>query len=173
MSYRSDVDALEARHDALDAEVTAKTHERDATRRLLDDARARVSLPVLDNIHVAAPCSADWAAMTGDDRVRHCGSCRKNVYNLTDMTRDEADALLVEHEGRMCVRYYRRHDGTILTADCQTGRKYQRGRRMIIAGVTAIVLGTLGSCAHKVMTGPFMGKVSREPVHAVVADPAP
>ncbi|HEV7558643.1 MAG TPA: hypothetical protein VGO00_24400, partial [Kofleriaceae bacterium] len=101
-----------------------------------------------------------WSGMTGDERVRHCGSCNKNVYNLSGMTRDDAHALLVEHEGAMCVRYYRRHDGTILTADCRTGKKYRRGQRMIIAGVTAIVLGTLGSCAQKVMSGPFMGKRS-------------
>ena len=167
MTYRSDLDALEARHSALDAEVTTKTQERDATRRLLDDARARVSLPVLDNIQIAAPCHADWAGMTGDERVRHCGSCDKNVYNLSEMTREDAQALLVQHEGKLCVRYYRRHDGTILTADCPRGKKYRRGRRMIIAGGTAIVISSLGSCAQKVLSGPFMGAQARpEPTQA-------
>ena len=29
-------------------------------------------LPLLARIRVATPCTADWNAMTGDDRVRHC-----------------------------------------------------------------------------------------------------
>jgi len=81
-----------------------------------------VSLPILDNIKVAAPCAAEWSKMTGDARQRHCADCNKHVYNLSEMTRDEAQALLIEKEGRLCVRYYRRHDGTILTADCPVGR---------------------------------------------------
>src|SRR5688500_11152521 len=117
MTYRSDLDALEARHAALEADLASRSRELEGTRRLLEDARARARLPVLDNIKVAAPCSAEWSKMTGDDRVRHCGDCDKRVYNLSAMTRDEAQALLVQREGRLCVRYYKRHDGTVLTAD--------------------------------------------------------
>ena len=83
MSYRNDLDALAARHDALEAEVATATRERDAASVLLEEARQRAKLPILDNIRVATPCSADWNAMTGDDRVRACGSCKKHVYNLS------------------------------------------------------------------------------------------
>ena len=44
----------------------------------------------LDDIQIATPCSASWDDMRGDDRVRHCGDCRMNVYNLSEMTRAEA-----------------------------------------------------------------------------------
>src|ERR1041384_1061428 len=140
-TYRDDLVALAARHDALTGEVAEKTRELDASRRLLEQARARARLPVLDNIRVASPCTADWNQMTGDDRTRHCGQCRKNVYNLSGMTRDEAEALLIERNGDLCVRYYQRHDGTILLADCTIGAKRTRRRRWIAAGAAAMLAG--------------------------------
>jgi len=149
MTYRSDLDALEARHAALEADVASRTRELDASRRLLDDARARIRLPILDNIRVAAPCAADWSKMVGDDRVRHCGDCRKNVYNLSEMTRDEAQSLLVAHEGKLCVRYYKRHDGTILTADCPVGTKRRRRRRIVAVGVFAALASAVFGFATK------------------------
>jgi hypothetical protein len=141
MSYRSDLDALSARHDALAGEVAAKTRELDATRRLLDEAKRRARLPVLPNIRVASPCAADWNQMIGDERVRHCGACDKNVYNLSAMTRDEAEALIVAREGRLCVRYFQRKDGTILLKDCTVGTRQRRKRRLIAAGAAALLAG--------------------------------
>src|SRR5260370_19852842 len=72
---------------------------------------------MLDRISVAAPCAADWDSMPGSDRVRHCDQCNKNVYNLSEMTRRQAEALLREKEGQLCARLYRRADGTILTSN--------------------------------------------------------
>ncbi len=75
----------------------------------------------LNNIHVASPCPANWDEMYGDYRKRHCGACKMNVYNLSDMTRREAEDLLVNSEGRLCVRFFRRADGSILTQNCPVG----------------------------------------------------
>jgi hypothetical protein len=83
---------------------------------------------ILTQVKVAAPCSADWDAMEGDDRARFCGQCKKNVYNLSAMTEKEAAALVRNTEGRLCVRYYRRTDGTMLTADCPVGADVKRRR---------------------------------------------
>jgi hypothetical protein len=114
---------------------------------MLDEARARAKLPILDNIRIAAPCSADWAKMTGDDRARFCGDCKLNVYNLSDMTRDEAETLIREREGRLCVRYYQRADGTILLKDCTVGVRRRRRRRIAAAGVAAALAGVGGGAA--------------------------
>lgn len=141
MSYRDDVDALAARHQALTTEVAAKTRELDAARQLLDEAKTRARLPVLPNIGVASPCSADWNQMIGDERVRACGACNKDVYNLSGMTRDEAEALIVEREGRLCVRYFQRADGTILLKDCAVAVKQRRRRHVIAAGAAAMLAG--------------------------------
>jgi hypothetical protein len=145
MTYRDNLAALTARHDALTGEVAEKTRELEASQQLLEQAQARARLPVLDNIRVASPCTADWNQMTGDERTRHCGQCRKNVYNLSGMTRDEAEALLRERNGDLCVRYYQRQDGTILLADCTIGRASRNRHRWIAAGAAAVVSAGLGA----------------------------
>jgi hypothetical protein len=145
MSYRSDLEALAARHDALAAEVATKTRELDGVSQLLDEAKQRAKLPVLQNIRVASPCRADWNAMTGDDRVRACGDCNKNVYNISELTREEAEALIVAKEGRLCVRYFERHDGTILLKDCEIAVARKRKRRIIAAGAAALLAGGTGA----------------------------
>ena len=75
----------------------------------------------LNNLKIASPCSADWNQMVGDNRQRHCGDCKLNVYNLAGMTRREAEDLILHSEGRVCMRIYRRADGTVLTKDCPVG----------------------------------------------------
>ncbi|MEP6860038.1 MAG: hypothetical protein ABJE66_05425 [Deltaproteobacteria bacterium] len=143
MSYRSDLDALDARHNALTNDLTTKTRELEQATKLLEHAK----LPVLDNIRVASPCTADWTQMTGDARARHCNKCDKQVFDLSEMTRAEAQALIIEKNGKLCARYYRRSDGTILTSDCRIGVVAARKRKiiavaslaMISAGVAAVV----------------------------------
>ena len=98
-------------------------------------------LPLLDRISVASPCSADWNEMAGDDRVRHCGQCRLNVYNVAEMTRQEAEALIRSREGRLCLRFYRRSDGTILTKDCPVGlRAIQRRLVRAVAAIAGLLV---------------------------------
>lgn len=94
----------------------------------------------LDNVKVAAPCPADWNRMSGDERTRFCAECQLNVYNLSAMTKPEAEKLLREREGRLCVRFYRRADGAILTANCPRGlaRIKQRARRIATAAFSAV-----------------------------------
>ena len=148
MSYRDDLDALAARHDALEREVDERVRERDRAAELLRDARARAKLPVLDDVRVAAPCRADWGAMTPvspDGRVRACGACEKRVYDLSEMTRDEAQALLVAFEGTLCARFYRRADGTILTKDCAVGVSRRRRRRWVGAAILATFATGVGA----------------------------
>lgn len=172
MAFRDDLQALQARHEALEAEATAKVRERDAVRGMLDEARSRAKLPVLDNIRVASPCHADWAKMSGDDRTRHCGDCKKNVYNLSDMTREEAEALIVANEGSLCVRYFQRHDGTILLADCTIGAKRHKRKKLVMIAGAAALLATGGVAAYKKLAHHdeaqmMMGGASYQPVHEV------
>jgi hypothetical protein len=141
MTYRNDLDALAARQAALELEVQTKTRERDDAARLLDEARTKAKLPILDNIRVATPCRADWNQMVGDARARMCLDCNKHVYNISGMTRDEAEALIIEKEGDLCVRYFQRADGTMLLADCEVGKQQKRNRRIVAASATAMLAG--------------------------------
>ncbi len=99
----------------------------------------------LDNIHIASPCPANWDEMFGDDRKRFCGDCKLNVYNLSDMTRREAENLLINSEGRLCVRFFRRADGTILTKNCPIGWQAVKQRVSRVAtAVFSMVAGLFG-----------------------------
>ena len=75
------------------------------------------------HLRIASPCKAPWDNMDGDERVRFCRECNRNVYNLSAMTEAEARRLVEEREGRVCVRFFQRRDGTVLTTDCPVGRK--------------------------------------------------
>jgi hypothetical protein len=75
----------------------------------------------LERMGVSSPCSADWGAMHGDERVRRCAQCELDVFNLSELTRAEAQALVRARDGRLCVRFFRREDGTVVTKDCPVG----------------------------------------------------
>ena len=89
----------------------------------------------LTNLKIGSPCSANWDDMYGDDRERFCGDCKLNVYNLSGMTTYDAENLLRNSEGRLCVRYYKRADGTIITSDCPVG--WARVKRRVTVAATA------------------------------------
>ena len=95
----------------------------------------------LNNIQIASPCPADWNEMYGDDRKRFCGDCKLNVYNLSGMTSDEAEALVMNAEGRLCVRFYKRADGSVMTTDCPVGwaRVKQRTKVMAMAATSLLM----------------------------------
>ena len=96
----------------------------------------------LNHVRVAASCPADWDQMIGSDRVRFCGQCSLNVYNLSGLTRSDAETLIAGTEGRLCVRFYRRSDGSIITKDCPVGLRAIRRRMSYVAkAISSMVLG--------------------------------
>jgi hypothetical protein len=85
----------------------------------------------LDNLSVASPCSANWDEMVGTDQVRFCGQCQLNVYHLSMMTLPEAQKIVAEKEGgRLCVRFFKRSDGTLITQDCPVGLQQLHARKL-------------------------------------------
>jgi len=112
---------------------------------------SRFSNP-LSKVRVASPCPADWDSMMGDERVRFCGQCELNVYNLSAMTKAQAENLIVRTEGRLCVRFLRRTDGSVLTQDCPVGlralrQRMSRIRRAVAAALLGFLTGATGSYA--------------------------
>jgi hypothetical protein len=98
----------------------------------------------LDNVRVAAPCSADWDSMFGNERVRLCEQCHLNVYNLSEMSRVEAERLIDQAEGRLCVRFYQRRDGSIITQNCPVGlRAIKRRLSRVATAVASFVLSLM------------------------------
>jgi hypothetical protein len=95
----------------------------------------------INKLRVAAPCSAPWDAMTGDEKSRHCEMCSLNVYNFSEMTETEVKNLIEKTEGRICARLYKRADGTVLTKNCPVGIRafYRRTTQRAGAALTAIL----------------------------------
>jgi hypothetical protein len=100
---------------------------------------SKTNIP-LSMISVASPCTASWDEMSGDDQARFCGQCSKYVYNLSAMTAAAAQDLIEEREGQMCVRFYRRNDGTMLTADCPVGWRAAKRKFALIGGAAVSLL---------------------------------
>ncbi len=182
MAYRSDKDARDARRVALERELQ---EIRDALDPLearaeileedLDHLREPNQAPrrsMLDGATVANPCPKSWADMKGDDKVRFCGGCKKNVYNIIAMTRVEAEDLL--SSGDVCARLFRRPDGTVMTSDCAPGRWRRRGQKAVALAAAASLSATAVYAASKMAAAPAADKpVIEHPVMGAIAAPVP
>ena len=132
----------------------------------------------LSRVRVASPCPADWDSMVGDERVRFCGQCELNVYNLSAMSRAQAENLLARAEGRLCVRFYRRRDGSILTQDCPVGlralrQRMSRIKRAVVATVVGFFAGAGGTVAFNGLENAITNSVIgvRRTVMGTIAEP--
>jgi len=200
--YRNDLDALRERKTSLEGEISKlrdqasgldalRQRESELAKELeqvdgrLAAGGAKRTLPLLDQIRIASPCKADWNEMLGDERVRFCLGCEKNVYNLSSMQRDDAEALLRERLGNdLCVRFYQRADGTILTQDCPVGVTKKRRKKLALAvagaGAMAAAAATMflkttctqGDPAPVAVAGGLM-YVDPAPTTPATAEPVP
>ncbi len=164
--YRDPEIVLRERLQHLDQRIGALDEQ---ARQLEEAARARAQLEAekaeierelfelsgtggarLEALRIASPCKASWNDMVGDERVRFCGLCSKNVYNFSAMTRAEASALVRDRTGELCIRMYKREDGTVMTSDCPVGAKKKLVRRLLVLGAgvgAAAAAGVLGFSA--------------------------
>jgi hypothetical protein len=139
----------------------------------------------VDEIEIRSPCTIAWDEMRpagGDGRVRFCGQCRQNVYNIEMMGRGEARRLIAVREGRVCVRILRRPDGTVVTADCWARLRAARRRgvlpflgMLVLVGFTEFIAMGAGLARLKAMLGgspPARPRVSL-PIAGQLIAPAP
>ena len=117
----------------------------------------------LDHLRVATPCPISWEEMVGDSRVRFCVHCRLSVYNISALSRIEAETLIASTEDRLCARLFRRADGTLLTKDCPVGlRALRLGVTKRAATVFAAVV-SLSAAAFGQQTSSKEGRISSRP----------
>jgi Carboxypeptidase regulatory-like domain len=102
---------------------------------------------LLSHMRIASPCAASWDAMEGDARTRFCRLCSLNVYDISELTRAEVEALVLKTEGRVCGRLTRRADGKVLTRDCPVGLRALRRRARGAAGAAFAALLSFCSLA--------------------------
>ncbi|MDP3279235.1 MAG: hypothetical protein Q8Q09_28855 [Deltaproteobacteria bacterium] len=167
MAYRDDRQALEERraklenqlaslrsqiagNSALESELLTATTELEMLYAKLNattpSGNLRRNLPLLQQLYVASPCNVPWESMHGDDRVRLCDLCDKKVYDLSALTTHEAEQLIRDNNANVCVQFYRRTDGTILTKDCPVGvAKKKRTRRKAAVVAVAVSAAAAGA----------------------------
>ena len=68
---------------------------------------------------IESPCSVDWESMSGDDRTKLCGKCELEVINTLLLSDAEVRQALLRVQGgeRVCMRFFRREDGTFITGN--------------------------------------------------------
>jgi ankyrin repeat protein len=59
----------------------------------------------VENIRIQSPCTQPWDEMAGNDRVRFCTHCSKEVNDLSRIGRREGMRLVRRSGGNLCVRY--------------------------------------------------------------------
>lgn len=72
--------------------------------------------------------------------MRDCSQCSRQVYNISDMSRHEAEAFLAQHGTSHCATFYRRADGTIMTDDCPVGLRKLRDRYRALAKIAGSII---------------------------------
>jgi len=123
---------------------------------------------------VSSPCPMSWDDLVGNDRVRYCGKCRLNVYNLADMPSEEVEVLVRRTEGRLCGRIYLRGDRTGSLRDCPSAA----GRRLLrrLVGTAAVLSLAVFGCVFRRMDPPdrkrFPGWL-QDVVQAIDPEPRP
>lgn len=111
------------------------------------------------SLRVDKPCNQAWEEMTGNDTVRFCSHCAKNVNFISGMTRREARRVVKRSGGRLCIRYEKdSRSGQPLFADSliQITRRAPR----LAAGVLGATFG-LASMSYGQEPAPEIPEVVR------------
>ncbi len=126
------------------------------------------------DLQISSPCPMSWNDLAGDGRIRYCGRCRLNVYNLAEMSPEEVEGLVRRTEGRLCGRLYLRGDRTASVRDCPARAK-RTLRWSAAAAALFLGLGVFG-WIFRGMRGPDLGEFPlwiRHVVQAIDPPPAP
>ena len=110
--------------------------------------------PSLDTIRIPTPCSKSWGDLTGDERRRFCDACQLHVTNLSALTRREADEFLAAKQGRTCVSYSQRADGSIVTREERATRLRPWARLRTAAAALFAFVPFLAGCEQGRPEGP-------------------
>jgi hypothetical protein len=108
----------------------------------------------LETLRIAQPCSTGWENMTGDDKIRFCDACNKQVFNLSVMTQRQAEAIIAATRGNLCARIITRTDSSLLTAQIvaeplpELHRISRRALPIASAVVSAMVAFNPGAAAQ-------------------------
>ena len=115
-------------------------------------------LPIV--VDIPQPCAADWAAMPGDARVRHCAVCDKDVHALSELS--EASMLSLLARANVCVRLQVAPDGGIVHRDHVAGKRAAR----VVATAALVALAACSTAEPSVNTPPAATRADATPAIA-------
>lgn len=106
----------------------------------------------LSKVTLEKPCSQNWDEMVGDERERFCSMCSLNVYNLSSMTRDEAEEFLqVRNDGSVCLNYISDAEGKVITDNVPRPLRPLRDRLQPLLRVASSFVAAFGLFATGVL----------------------
>lgn len=126
---------------------------------------------LMKRAYIETPCNVAWDSMVGDDRTRFCGQCNLTVYDVSNSTDQETISLMREaNKERLCMKLYRRPDGTLLTDNCPVGLRKIRDKirlRVAVAVALLVSIGIIQSAQAQGLIGapvdPHYGQVNFTP----------
>jgi hypothetical protein len=86
--------------------------------------------------------------MSGDEKKRFCSECDKFVYDFSQMTRRQVEAIVSIHQGRMCARITRRPDGSLVTQEAPPAHPIVARRASPVVNATLAAILGLGVPAN-------------------------
>lgn len=125
----------------------------------------------LDVIQVQSPCTMDWDTMKGDERTRFCEHCGKHVHNLSVLPANEAERLVCNNAGSLCVRFARDPvTNAVLTLEYAPQKQYSRRRAIATIAALTAAFGSVAAWAGIKLTAKpapppmmFLGGISAAP----------
>lgn len=98
----------------------------------------------LEAIEIERPCPVADTEVPAGERSRFCPHCKKYVYNLSAMSRSEAERLACQQAGEMCAQIDKTLAGEIVTLDYQAPPDRQSSLSGLLVPLTVggiIVMG--------------------------------
>ncbi len=95
----------------------------------------------LDQLNVSKPCSANWEQMIGNAQKRFCAECKKHVFDFSQMTLQQIEAVTAINQGNLCARIARREDGSMMMLE--PSLPAYAGRRLNLPVLSAAVVTIL------------------------------
>jgi hypothetical protein len=120
------------------------------------------------NINLKFECKADWGSMPFIDGIKHCGHCRKNVYDFTDAKQSEFLNILAENNNNICGRF--NAEQMVAKHSVLPAWKKWLSAAMVLVGINILNNKAEAQAAEKVPTTAGPTKAG-EVFHVVLGEP--
>src|SRR5262249_52164143 len=116
----------------------------------------------LERVYVVSPCKANWESMAGTDQARHCAECNRQVYDLSKMTRRQAEHLIIITQGRFCARITRGPNGDVVTQE-------EPGLHLITKHASPVATAVVSAAITVGSAAPALAGIHRQQTQVSVA----